>query len=319
MGNFLNFSVKTREELKDYIITRLGAPLVTVELSDEQLDVAINQSMEEYTKYISYDLEFLAVDLSKYGRLTDSQGNFLKGDVQTLDANGVPVFTSIASGNEVLTPDTSVTPVVYYYMDTNGVRVDVDPVALMPVFDDAEIDGMQMPDSIMGVSRVDDSGFTTNGMGIDNLFSVPNQMYNNGDLSFGVNGVMGLVNYDLFKRRMKLLKKVFAAGYDFSYNERKKLLKLTPDPRKIGYTGYVVLTTRLMRSDDENYGESWVKQFALEVAKEMLSYVRGKFEGTQLLGGAKIDSNFRDSSVSKQEKLIEELRDMQGPLDFSVG
>jgi hypothetical protein len=237
-----------------------------------------------------------------------------------VDENGILVYQALVN-NEwvVLTPDVSTQPITYFYLDATNTPVYVDPASMVPVFDDVEIDGMQMPDFVMGVVRVDDSGFTTNGMGIDNLFSIPNQMYNNGDLSFGVNGVMGLVNYDLFKRRMKLLKKVFAAGYDFTFDERNKILKLVPDPRKIKYTGWVVVTSRLMRKDDENYGESWVKQFSLEVAKEMLSYVRGKFEGTQLLGGAKIDSNFRDLAVSRQKELIEDLRDIQGPLDFSVG
>ena len=37
-----------REELKQYILTRLGAPVLQVNIADEQLDVAINDAFAYY-------------------------------------------------------------------------------------------------------------------------------------------------------------------------------------------------------------------------------------------------------------------------------
>jgi len=66
MGSFVDFSVKTRDQFKEYILGNLGYPLVTVELSDSQLEIAINDAVEMYSKYAVFDEQYLAVCLSAY-------------------------------------------------------------------------------------------------------------------------------------------------------------------------------------------------------------------------------------------------------------
>lgn len=66
MATFLDFSVKTREEFKDWILTSLGAPLITVELHDQQLEQCINNALEIFTKWISFDEDYIAINLENY-------------------------------------------------------------------------------------------------------------------------------------------------------------------------------------------------------------------------------------------------------------
>jgi hypothetical protein len=66
MSNYLDFSVKTREQFKTWILTMLGSPLITIELHDEQLEVAINNAVEEYTKFIAQEQEYMSLDLRYY-------------------------------------------------------------------------------------------------------------------------------------------------------------------------------------------------------------------------------------------------------------
>lgn len=42
---------KTRENIKDYVLLMLGAPVVKVELDDQQLDLAVDQSMKIFEDY----------------------------------------------------------------------------------------------------------------------------------------------------------------------------------------------------------------------------------------------------------------------------
>ena len=41
----------------------LGAPLITVELTDFQLDLCINNALEIFSKYVSLDQNFLFINL----------------------------------------------------------------------------------------------------------------------------------------------------------------------------------------------------------------------------------------------------------------
>jgi hypothetical protein len=42
---------KVREDLKDYVLLMLGAPVVKVELDQQQLDLAVDQSMKIFEDY----------------------------------------------------------------------------------------------------------------------------------------------------------------------------------------------------------------------------------------------------------------------------
>lgn len=66
MSDFLNFSVQTRDDFKDWILTMLGEPLITVELTDKHLEIAINNATEEFSKWVTQEQQYFGVDLSGY-------------------------------------------------------------------------------------------------------------------------------------------------------------------------------------------------------------------------------------------------------------
>jgi hypothetical protein len=66
MPNYLDFSIKTRNQFKEYILMSLGAPLHTIELTDGQLDLCINNSVELFSRYMNMRMEFLVIDLNQY-------------------------------------------------------------------------------------------------------------------------------------------------------------------------------------------------------------------------------------------------------------
>lgn len=66
MSTYLDFSVQTRQEFKDWICGMLGEPLITVEIHDTQLDLVINNAVEEFSRMASLEQDYLAVDLEEY-------------------------------------------------------------------------------------------------------------------------------------------------------------------------------------------------------------------------------------------------------------
>jgi hypothetical protein len=70
MSTYIDYSIKTREELKDYILDECGGDLQTVEITDKQLDGAINASLEIFTKFATFDTKYLSLQLSDYDSLS---------------------------------------------------------------------------------------------------------------------------------------------------------------------------------------------------------------------------------------------------------
>lgn len=65
-NTYLNPTINTLDKLKTWVLTKLGYPLVTVELTDQQLDVCIGDAIAVYTKYAYYPEKYLVVNLGKY-------------------------------------------------------------------------------------------------------------------------------------------------------------------------------------------------------------------------------------------------------------
>ena len=53
-------ALTSNEQLKEYILRQLGAPLVQVEVSDEQMNDIINTTIQEYSNFA------LEGELTKY-------------------------------------------------------------------------------------------------------------------------------------------------------------------------------------------------------------------------------------------------------------
>lgn len=63
---FNNRIVTSKQALIDYILTMLGHPLVTVELTPSQFDVCISNAMHTYTKFATFADKYLCIEFSEY-------------------------------------------------------------------------------------------------------------------------------------------------------------------------------------------------------------------------------------------------------------
>lgn len=65
-SSFLNPAIDSKQKLIDWVMTMLGAPLVTVELNETQFDAIISDAVELYTKFASFGEKYLLLDLRNY-------------------------------------------------------------------------------------------------------------------------------------------------------------------------------------------------------------------------------------------------------------
>lgn len=65
-SSFLNPAIDSKKKLIDWVMTMLGAPLVTVELNEVQMDAIISDAVELYTKFAWFGDKYLLLDLNDY-------------------------------------------------------------------------------------------------------------------------------------------------------------------------------------------------------------------------------------------------------------
>ncbi len=65
-STYLNPGIHTLKELKDWVLIKLGYPLLTIELTDEQLDSCVADAIAVYSKYCYTEEKYLMVNLRHY-------------------------------------------------------------------------------------------------------------------------------------------------------------------------------------------------------------------------------------------------------------
>ena len=130
----------------------------------------------------------------------------------------------------------------------------------------------------------------------------------------------GWVNWELFSQNLDLVRRMMGGGFQFEYNIRTQILKLNPDPIKDNIAGYIVFGVHVIRPDVQQYGEEWIKKYAVSLAKVFVGRVRTKYTGTPLLGGLTLDTRILDEGIKERDELMTSLREQeQGPFNFWVG
>lgn len=266
MSTYANFAVKDRDKLKKYVKMKLGWPILTVEVTDEQLDFVIDEAVEVYSKWVCYDDEYYALDFKK--------------------------VTEISKDN----------PAGSY-----------DPKR-----------GFKLPEEIVGVSRIHEASsalFSNTGNSMDFLLSnsgmYPTNPFGGSNINSMYSGGMFLSVY-MWQNYCKMWQEPMGYNWVFNYNERTKFLKLTPDPmvKKVGASA-VVIECKVVRSEDQLFGEDIVKRLAVALTKQLVGQVRAKFgSGIAFPGGGQIGSEILSEGKEEYDKIIEELQKTQPPYMF---
>ena len=203
-----------------------------------------------------------------------------------------------------------------------------------------------MYDMPTGVTEVLSYGASSSsdGGGINTLFTVDNYMYSRGMLDGLVNGYEGynLVSYHIAREFMDTLKKYTPDKYNFKYHKYTNQLEIQPPPPSgatITYTpkyvtedcvevagdditinspGFILIRCFMMQgatlspcyevtdSYEYIYDSTWVLDYATAYCKKMLGYVRRKFASYSSLGNQGISLDGSDL-ISEADAEMERL------------
>ena len=250
----------TRQELKDYCLRQLGAPVLEINVADEQLDDLLDDTIQYFNErhfdgvektYLKYKITQEDIDRGRGG--TSSAG---------ITTTGVGIVTTTGTSTNISGFGTVTSN---FYETSNFIQV---------------------PDSVIGIEKV--FKFDTSSIS-GGMFSIKYQLFLN-DLYF-FNSV-DLLQYSMTKRYLEDIDFLLTTDKQIRFNQRQNRLYLDVDWDAQEVDNFLVIECyRAM--DPENfskvYNDSFVKRYLTAAIKKQWGQNLIKFQGVKLPGGVELN------------------------------
>jgi hypothetical protein len=154
-----------------------------------------------------------------------------------------------------------------------------------------------------------------------NLFDVRYQVMLNDFYNFNNTS---MIHYTIMQQHLSLLRFLFDVRPSIRFNKNANLVYLDMDWSTVHQGDYVVLDAykKVDPSDYPNlYGDRWLKEYACALIKLQWANNLSKFGGVSLLNnGMKLNvEKMKEEAFDEKQRLEDELRLIQAPVDFLVG
>ena len=260
----------TRQQLIDYSLRKLGAPVLEINVDDDQIDDAVDDAFQFFNERHFDGVERMYL---KY-KITDEDINRGKAEGTT----GVGIVTTSATSTSIAGYGTTTSN---WYETSNFIQV---------------------PDSVIGVEKIFrfDSSTISGGM-----FSIKYQLFLN-DL-YNFNSV-DLLQYAMTKSYLEDIDFLLTTDKQIRFNKRQDRLYLDIDWGAQQKDDFIILDCYRVL-DPTNfagvYNDSFLKRYLTSLIKRQWGQNLIKFKGTKLPGG--IELNGREI-YDDAERELEDLR-----------
>jgi hypothetical protein len=244
----------TRQELIDYCLRRLGAPVLEINVDDDQIDDLVDDAFQYFQErhfdgvermYLKY--EITGEDISR-GRASGT--------------SGVGIVTTSATSTNISGYGTTTSN---FYENSNFI---------------------QIPDSVVGIEKVFKFDTSTISGG---MFSIKYQLFLN-DLYY-FNSVE-LLQYSMTKSYLEDIDFLLSTDKQVRYNKRQDRLYLDIDWNQQSAGNFLVIDCyRILDPSDYAgvYNDSFVKKYLTSLIKRQWGQNLIKFRGVKLPGGIELN------------------------------
>ena len=268
----------SRQELIDYCLRRLGAPVLEINLADDQIDDLVDDALQYFQErhfdgvermYLKYQLTQADID----------RGSAITGGVGIVTTTGT---STNVSGLGTITSN--------FYETSNFIQV---------------------PDSVIGIEKV--FKFDTSSIS-GGMFSIKYQLFLN-DLYY-FNSV-DLLQYSMVKTYLEDIDFLLTTDKQIRFNKRQNRMYLDIDwgAQKAG-TFFVIDCYRILDPNDftKVYNDSFLKKYLTATMKRQWGQNLIKFRGVKLPGG--IELNGRELYEDAERELADIKQRMS--LDYEL-
>ena len=268
----------SRQELIDYCLRRLGAPVLEINLADDQIDDLVDDALQFFQERHFDGVERMYL---KY-KITENDVNRGK----STGINGVGIVTTTASANISGIGTTTFN----FYESSNFIQV---------------------PDSVIGVEKV--FKFDTSSISAG-MWSIKYQLFLN-DLYY-FNSVE-LLQYAMVKTYLEDIDFLLSTDKQIRFNKRQNRLYLDIDWQAKAKDTFIVIDCyRILDPNDftKVYNDSFLKKYLTALMKRQWGQNLIKFRGVKLPGG--IELNGRELYEDGQRELDDIMQRMS--MDYEL-
>jgi hypothetical protein len=273
----------TRQELVDYCLRRLGAPILEINLDDDQIDDMVDDALQYFQERHFDGVERMYL---KY-KITEEDLN--RGSAQA--PNGVGIVTTTGSANISGIGTTSFN----FYESSNF---------------------NQIPDSVIGIEKV--FKFDTSSISAG-MFSIKYQLFLN-DLYY-FNSVE-LLQYAMVKTYLEDIDFLLTTDKQIRYNKRQNRLYLDIEWGAKSKDTYLIIDCyRILDPNDftKVYNDSFLKKYLTALLKRQWGQNLIKFRGVKLPGGIELNGRELYEDAEREIEAIRQRMSMDyelPPYDF---
>lgn len=260
----------SRQELIDYCLRRLGAPVLEINVADDQIDDLVDDALQYFQERHFDGVERM------YLKYQFTQDDIDRGTAR--NNSGVGLVTTTASSNNI----SGLGSITSSFYETSNF--------------------IQVPDSVIGVEKI--FKFDTSSIS-GGMFSIKYQLFLN-DLYY-FNSV-DLLQYSMTKTYLEDIDFLLTTDKQIRFNKRQNRMYLDIDWGAQQVGDYIVIDCyRILDPEDFNkvYNDSFLKIYLTSLIKRQWGQNLIKFRGVKLPGG--IELNGREM-YEDAEKELESLR-----------
>jgi len=278
----------TRQGLIDYCLRRLGAPVLEINVDDDQIDDLVDDALQYFQERHFDGVERMYL---KY-RFTEEDLNRGKATNQDGSTNTVGIVTTSATSTNISGYGTTVSN---FYEASNFI---------------------QIPDSVIGIEKI--FKFDTSSIS-GGMFSIKYQLFLN-DLYY-FNSVE-LLQYSMTKSYLEDIDFLLTPEKQIRYNKSQDRLYLDIDWGSMSKDDYIIIDCHRILDPDTFtgvYNDSFLKRYLTALIKRQWGQNLIKFNGVKLPGGIELNGRQIYDDAEREIDEIQARMSMEyelPPLDF---
>ncbi len=262
----------SRADLINYCKRQLGAPVLEINIADEQVEDIIDDALQYF-----HERHFDGV-LQTYLKYKITEDDINRGRARGANNNAVGIVTTTA------TTTIAGTATTFSYEENSNF--------------------LEIPPAVIGINKIfryDGSETTTN-----NMFSIKYQMFLNDMYYFGSTEIL---TYAMTKRYLEDLDFALNTEKQIRFNQRQDRLYLDVDWGDVKKDDYFIIDCyRLIDPNDFNrvFNDSFLKRYATGLMKRQWGQNLIKFQGVKLPGGVELNGRQIYDDAQRDLEVIRE-------------
>lgn len=318
-------AVGSREQLKNYALRALGAPVLEINVDEDQLEDRIEEALEYWRRYHYEGIEQIymkaQIRASEITLATPDAESYRLGEVVTGKSSGAQAIvvnetTRRPSGTLLLVKKVTGTFITGETLigESSGFTAEFTSVTLR----EYDLKYVDIPDLVYGVTKILSIGQASSSK---NIFDLQYQLRLNDlyDLTS-----TSLIYYKTVMSHLALLDFELNGHTGFRFNRKTNKLYLDVNWETDLILGDYIIVQGYRALDPSEFAkvwdDPWLKHYVIALFKKQWATNIKKFSGIQLPGGVTLDGDkLYDEATGEIKDLEDEIRSKSAPLDFFLG